>query len=257
MLIPLSEDEQLHLTSPRELQVHEGEQHDWNEVTRIGRGEKRAISLSIDVEARARGQMIRIFEVPEGARLSIFHKVRLAPGAKWQNVICIRGKGEVRIRRAIEVFGEGAEVQLACLAVMEQSGRISVSDEIFSRAAKTKNQLRTKIVLNEAARSEVRGRIVVNEYSVQSVSHERLDHLLFGDKTSAVAIPELEVKTDDVQCGHGATTSRPGEDELFYLTSRGLSLAEAEQILAQGFIASALEDVPEQAQQQALEVLFA
>jgi|GEM_PF-1599827 len=255
-LIPLSEDERLTLVDPRELVIREGDQQNWNEVTIIGRGERRSVSLDVRVEPRAHGQMIRIFVVPEGARLTILHKVRIAESASWQNVICIRGQGEVKIRRAIEVFGREAEVRLACLGVMDNSSRISVSDEIFSHAAHTKNDLRTKIVLNNAARSEARGRIVVGEQSNLSNSYERLDHLVLGEQAGAVAIPELEVNTDNVKCGHGATSGRPSETELFYLVSRGLSLQAAEQLLAQGFVSDALVGLPEQSVQDALTVMF-
>ncbi|MEK7183443.1 MAG: SufD family Fe-S cluster assembly protein [Patescibacteria group bacterium] len=255
-LIPLSEDERLSLVDPRELVVQEGDKQNWNEVTIIGRGERRSVSLDVRVEPRAHGQMIRIFVVPEGARLTILHKVRLAEAASWQNVICIRGRGEVKIRRAIEVLGTGAEVRLACLGVMDDFSRISVSDEIFSHASHTKNDLRTKIVLNNAARSEVRGRIVVGEESTQSNSYERLDHLVLGDQAGAVAIPELEVKTDNVKCGHGATSGRPSEAELFYLLSRGLSLTAAERLLAQGFVSDALHGLPERSVQDALATMF-
>lgn len=256
MLIPLSEDERLTLVAPREFYVLEGETPDWSDVTVIRPGERRAISLNIQVAPRARAQMVRTFEVPAGARLTILQNVKVGEAACWQNVICIRGRGEVKIRRAIEVFGPGAEVQLSCLGVMEQSGRISVSDEIFSRAPDTRNALRTKIVLNDGAQSEARGRIVIDEHSTKSTSYERLDHLVFGEHASAVAIPELEVKTDDVNSGHGATTSRPGEAELFYLTSRGLPRVQAEKLLARGFITEALRDVPEAEAERALAVLF-
>lgn len=255
-LIPLSEDEPLSLASPRLLEVLPGESHNWDEVTVIGKGERRAISLDIHLREGSAGRMIRTFDVPEGARLNIFHRVRIDEGARWQNVVCVRGQGSITIRRVVEVFGQGGEARLACLGVMDKSGRISVSDEIFSHAPQTKNDMRTKIVLNEAAHSEVRGRIVVDRHSAHSTSFERLDHLLLGHQTSAVAIPELLVETDDVKCGHGATTSRPREPELFYLASRGLSLSGAERLLAQGFIASALVDLPEQARTESLEVLF-
>jgi Fe-S cluster assembly scaffold protein SufB len=256
MLIPLSEDERLTLMNPRTWRVEAGGQHDWSEVTVIGKGERRAVSLEIQLEPDGQGQMVRLFEVSAGARLTIFHHVRIEEGAAWKNIIAVRGAGEVKIRRTIEVFGKGAKVKLACLGVMEKTGRISVADEIFSYAEEVQNDLRTKIVLKDAAHSEARARIVVGERSHGSNSSERLDHLLLGDETSTAVIPELDVQTDDVLCRHGATTSRPGEGEMFYLTSRGLSKPAAEQLLARGFLQSALVDLPESVRDQALQVMF-
>lgn len=255
-MIPLSEDDQLHLNSPRELMVLPGEVKNWNESTSIGRGEKRAISLEIRVGSGGKGEMTRIFYVPQGARLTIYHTVTVEAGGEWQNVICVRGGGEVKIRRALKLSGAGAKASFMCLGVMEQMGRMSVADEMFLSAPKTQASLSTKIVLNHEAQSEARGRIVIENSAPGSEAFEKLDHLVLGERATVVAIPELEVKTDDVKCGHGATTSRPSEAELFYLTSRGLSLLEAEALVAQGFIASALVDFPEDVRNEVGRMLF-
>lgn len=255
-LMPLSEDTRLVLATPRFLRVEVGESKDWDEVTRIAKGEKRVISLDVLVSAQAHGRMVRTFYVPKGARLIVLHKVRVEEAGSWQMALCVRGEGEVLVRRALDVSGVGASAEVVCAGVLNESGHISVADEIFCLAPKARVQVRTKIVLNDAARSEARARIVVDSVAEQTTAHERLDHMLFGERATAVAIPELEVQTDNVTCGHGATTSRPGEKETFYLTTRGLSQAVAEQVLAQGFIADALINLPEAQQQAALAVLF-
>jgi Fe-S cluster assembly scaffold protein SufB len=236
-LVPLSEDERLVLMSPRFFRVQTGESHNWDEATSIVRGEKRAISLDLQIEKNARGQMVRIFYVPDGARLNIFHHVRVEAGASWRNVICVRGGGEVQIRRTIEVFGPKAEVSLSLLGQMENSGRISVADEIFSYAKEAKLDLRTKIVLNHEARSEARARIVIDQNSMQTIAYE--------------------VNIDEVVCGHAATTSRPRESELFYLTSKGLALADAEKLLARGFLMAGLTELHNQATVDSIQKLFA
>lgn len=253
--VPLSEDERLSLIDPREFYALEGESQDWSDVTVMKPGERRTMSLHIHLSPHSTGRMIRVFDVPQGSRLTIFLKVKVDEAAKWQHVICVRGQGEVRIRRALEVSGTGAQVRIACLGVMENTGRISVSDEIFSYAPDTFNDMCTKIVLRQCARSEARGRIVVGEHSLRSTSYEKLDHLILGSEAGVAVIPELEVKTDEVKCGHGAATSRPDERELFYLASRGLSPTAAEKLLTQGFIAEALQALPPTEQDQILQTL--
>lgn len=255
-LIPLSEDARLVLDTPRYLQVEQGQSKNWDEVTVMAPGERRVISLEIHVAANARGRMVRVFKVPKGARLTLLHKAQVGEGGEWQSVIGIRGEGEVIIRRATDVLDTGACASILCAAVLEHSGLISVADEIFTSASETKSELRTKIVLKDAARSEVRGRIVVDEQSKAGQAYERLDHLVFGDKATAAAIPELEVRTDDVKCGHGATTSRPSDDELFYLTSRGLSVDQANRVITGGFLGQVFTHVPEDVKQKSFEVLL-
>jgi Fe-S cluster assembly protein SufD len=55
--------------------------------------------------------------------------------------------------------------------------------------------------------------------------------------------PELEIFADDVVCGHGATVAQLDEEQLFYLRSRGLPRAEAEQLLLEAFANEAVEHV--------------
>lgn len=255
-LIPLSEDVRLVLDSPRYLEVGEGEIKDWDEVTRMTPGQRRVISLDIKVAAGGQGRMVRVFEVPQGARLTILYKVHVAEGAHWRGVVCVRGRGEIVIRRAVEAEGQGASTSTHCIAVLEGSGRLSVADEAFPRAEETLNDLRSKVILHDTARSEVRGRIVVGENADASSAYERLDHLIFGNKATAAVVPELEVKTDNVKCGHGATTSRLDEEALFYLESRGLTTTEAQQFLSRAFVEEAFVGIPLEIKDEAYQVLF-
>ena len=55
--------------------------------------------------------------------------------------------------------------------------------------------------------------------------------------------PELEIYADDVICSHGSTVGAIEEDALFYLVSRGIRRAEAQDILAFAFLAEAVEEV--------------
>jgi Fe-S cluster assembly protein SufD len=255
MLIPLSEDGRLVLDAPKHLFLAPGESADWDEVTVMSPGERRVISLEINVAEGAHGRMVRVFDVPRGARLTIFHKVRVEARAHWQSAVCVRGQGEVIVRRTTELCGPEAAAEIICVGMLTGQGLISAADEVFVHALKTRSRLQTKIVLNEAAKSESRGRMVVHKESGQSQAYERLDHLVFGDQARAVVIPELEVQTDDVQCGHGATTSRPGDGEVFYLMSRGLSKDASEQLLAKGFMAQALAGLPEPLVHETLKML--
>lgn len=256
-LAPLSEEGRLVLTAPRELRVAAGETYVWDGLTRIGPRERRAISLDIHIEAGARGQMFRFFEVPVGSRLTILHSVHVGAGASWEGVIGVRGGGEVKVYRTLEVLGAGATATLACAALMSADAHISVADEVTVAATQAQVELCTKIVLKDRAQSEARGWLRLKANAQHSQAHERLDHLLLGEQTKATAIPELEVLVDEVKCSHAATTSRPGAGELAYLETRGLDGPAAESLLTQGFLAPALTGLSDQARAEAEQLLFA
>src|SRR5690606_30519787 len=78
-------------------------------------------------------------------------------------------------------------------------------------------------------------------------SEQKLATLLLSPRAQLNAKPELEIYADDVKCAHGATTGQLDEDALYYLRSRGISLADARALLIGSFAAHALKcpDWPE------------
>ncbi len=152
------------------------------------------------------------------------------------DLLQLQVEGELEVRRRLCLSETGATGSLLITGVISGQGRILVVDEVCLQAPETKIDLRTKLVLRDSARSEVRGRIVVARNATGSRAFQRIDHLQLGDNTLASGIPELEVETNDVICGHAATTSRPDETHMFYLATRGLSQLAAENLLAEAFL---------------------
>ena len=60
--------------------------------------------------------------------------------------------------------------------------------------------------------------------------------LLLDKKSSAVAEPKLEIENNDVKASHAATVGKIDEDQLFYLSSRGVDLDEANKLIINGFL---------------------
>jgi Fe-S cluster assembly protein SufD len=70
--------------------------------------------------------------------------------------------------------------------------------------------------------------------------------LLLTETAEFDSKPELEIFADDVQCGHGSTASQIDETQLFYLMARGLERTEAEQLLIEAFLDSAIDALPDE-----------
>ena len=68
--------------------------------------------------------------------------------------------------------------------------------------------------------------------------------MLIGDKCSANTIPYVELKNNTAQTEHEASTSKVGEDQLFYLMSRGLTEAEATSMIVAGFVEEFTKTLP-------------
>jgi Fe-S cluster assembly protein SufB len=84
----------------------------------------------------------------------------------------------------------------------------------------------------------------VLEGSHHSASTVRCDALLVDTISRSDTYPYVDVREDDVSMGHEATVSKVGEDQLFYLRSRGLSEAEATAMIVNGFIEPVTRELP-------------
>jgi Fe-S cluster assembly protein SufD len=97
------------------------------------------------------------------------------------------------------------------------------------------------------------GKIIVEPGAQKTDSKMMSRALLLSTAAEFANKPELEIFADDVVCGHGATCGRIDEQMLFFLRSRGIPKAEAEQMLVMAFLAEAIEMIDDPAIVTALE----
>ena len=111
-------------------------------------------------------------------------------------------------------------------------------------AALTKSDLLFKSALANQGRSVWTGMIKVSPEAIQSDGYQINRNLMLCGQPHVDSVPGLEIMTDDIRCSHGVTISEIDQDQIFYLKSRGITESEAKQIIAEGFLNSALERIP-------------
>ncbi|HMB48468.1 MAG TPA: Fe-S cluster assembly protein SufD [Afifellaceae bacterium] len=110
-----------------------------------------------------------------------------------------------------------------------------------------------KSVIDDTARAVFQGKIIVRPDAQHTVGQMMSQALLLDEGGEFDNKPELEIFADDVICAHGATCGQIDEEMLFFLRSRGIGEAEAEQLLVQAFLAEAIEEMGDEAVEQVLE----
>ena len=70
-------------------------------------------------------------------------------------------------------------------------------------------------------------------------------NLVLNNGARADSIPSLKIRNNDVKCSHGSTTGRINEEQVLYLTSRGISKDEARQMILEGFLGSVYDNLTE------------
>ena len=96
-------------------------------------------------------------------------------------------------------------------------------------------------ILDDKAHGVFHGRIVVHKDAQKTDAKQTNRNLLLSDDAQIDTKPQLEIYADDVKCTHGATIGQIDENALFYLRSRGLSEAEARQLLLLAFASECVE----------------
>lgn len=91
------------------------------------------------------------------------------------------------------------------------------------------------------SRAIFNGRVKINQQASKSKSLQTNYNLLLSDRAEVDTKPELEIDHDDVQCKHGATVGQLDPQALFYLQSRGLSLAQAKAVLQFAFMKQVID----------------
>jgi Fe-S cluster assembly protein SufB len=89
-----------------------------------------------------------------------------------------------------------------------------------------------------------RGRVLVAKGAAGARNYTQCDSLLLGDRCAAHTFPYIEVKNPTARVEHEASTSRIGEDQLFYCRSRGLSPEDAVSMIVNGFCKAVFKELP-------------
>jgi len=112
------------------------------------------------------------------------------------------------------------------------------------QAPQTMSDLLYKAALKDRSRMIYTGLIRIAKQAKQTDAFQANHNLLLSGESKAETIPMLEILADDVRCKHGATIGPVDEEQLFYLTSRGIPQRLAERLLVMGFVEPVLEQVP-------------
>lgn len=173
-----------------------------------------------------------------------FDSARLDSGARleWTIVNFDRNNGTYFTNIALE--GEHAELDFAGA----YGARITTEQEhcfsVRHLAPRARSRSVLKSALKDSAHLKFRGLIHVDPRAIGTDAYLSNRNLILEDGARAESLPQLKIETDDVVCTHGATTGGPRPEELFYLMSRGLDRAAANNLMVQGHLGSVFGRLP-------------
>src|ERR687893_377840 len=145
---------------------------------------------------------------------------------------------------AVYLTGEGARGEILSVAYAGDGQHQDAGGKVVHAAPNTSSRITSKSISKGTGRSTYRGLLKVHEGAEGSKSRVECDALLLDEKARTDTYPYIEIEEKKVTTEHEATVSKVGEDQLFYLMSRGLSEEEAMAMVVNGFIEPIAKELP-------------
>jgi Fe-S cluster assembly protein SufB len=145
---------------------------------------------------------------------------------------------------AIYLVGERAHGEVLSIAFSGDSQHQDAGAKIIHAAPNTTSMIVSKSISKNGGRTSYRGLIKVYPGAKNVKSSVKCDALLLDENSRSDTYPTMEIDEKDVTIEHEATVSKVGEEQLFYLMSRGLSRDEATAMIVNGFFEPFTKELP-------------
>jgi Fe-S cluster assembly protein SufB len=142
------------------------------------------------------------------------------------------------------LVGERAHGEILSMAFAADKQTQDTGGKVIHVAPNTSSKITSKSISKGGGRASYRGLLKVHEGATHSKSSVVCDALLLDENSRSDTYPYIEIDEDMVTIGHEATVSKVGEEQLFYLMSRGLSEEEAATMVVSGFIEPLVKELP-------------
>jgi len=145
---------------------------------------------------------------------------------------------------AIWLMGEGAHGEVLSIAFAGDGQHQDAGGKCVHVAPNTSSVITSKSISKDGGRASYRGLLEVAKGAHGSRSKVVCDALILDEDSRTDTYPYIRIDENDVNIGHEATVSKIGEEQLFYLMSRGLSEAEAAAMIVSGFVEPITKELP-------------
>src|SRR5437667_1557696 len=145
---------------------------------------------------------------------------------------------------AIWLMGERAHGEVLSIAFAGNGQHQDAGGKAVHIAPKTSSVITSKSISKNGGRAGYRGLLEVAKGAAGSRSKVVCDALILDEQSRSDRYPYMKIDENEVDIGHEATVSKIGEEQLFYLMSRGLSEAEASALIVSGFVEPITKELP-------------
>jgi Fe-S cluster assembly protein SufB len=145
---------------------------------------------------------------------------------------------------AVYMMGEGAHGEILSIAFAGKGQHQDAGGKVVHVAPNTTSRIISKSISKGGGRASYRGLLKVEDGADNCKSNVVCDALLLDEKSRSDTYPYIEIDAQDVTIGHEASVSKVGEEQMFYLMSRGITEEIATSMIVNGFIEPLVKELP-------------
>lgn len=145
---------------------------------------------------------------------------------------------------AVYMMGPKAHGEILSIAFAGKGQHQDAGGKVVHGAPYTSSKIVSKSISKDSGRASYRGLLKVGKGAHHSKSNVVCDALLLDEASRSDTYPYIEIEEDQVSVGHEASVSKIGEEQLFYLMSRGIGEDEAAAMIVGGFIEPLVKELP-------------
>ncbi len=142
------------------------------------------------------------------------------------------------------LMGEGSIGEFYSVATVNNRQQADTGTKMIHIGKNTRSTIVSKGISAGKGQNTYRGAVKMLKGAAGARNYSQCDSLLIGNECGAHTFPYLEVKNPSAQVEHEASTSKIGEDQLFYCRQRGMSMEDAVSMIVNGFCKQVFKELP-------------
>ncbi len=142
------------------------------------------------------------------------------------------------------LLGDNSVGEFYSVAVTNNFQQADTGTKMVHIGKNTKSTIISKGISAGKSNNSYRGLVKVNKNAENARNFSQCDSMLMGNKCGAHTFPYLEIENNSATVEHEATTSKVGEDQIFYLNQRGISTEDAVNMIVNGFCKEVFNELP-------------
>ncbi len=192
-------------------------------------------SAEIIIGKNCEAEIVSVHDLNENALVFSNRKAIVEENSSLKFINACFGGKIVKQKLNVMLSEENSMTESISGFIAEKEEEIDIESNATHLSRNTKSKVLTNSVVKNSSNSVIRGLLKIIDKAVNSESDWHSNTLMLGEEAKANSLPTLEIDTNDVIAGHGSSFGSLSEEEMFYLSSRGLDEEKARKIIVQGY----------------------